>query len=67
MRNLRNIGHGVFRTPDASSVSAVPVSGCCWDAARDEVIAACGPAPADARIELRRLAKHIHHLSPSQL
>ncbi len=67
MRNLRNIGHGVFRVPSPSSASADPVSASCWDAARDEVIVACGPAPGDARIELLRLAKHIHHLSPSQL
>ena len=71
MRNLRNIGHGVFRvpspSPSPSSASAEPASASCWDAARDEVIVACGPAPGDARIELVRLAKHMHHLSPSQL
>ncbi|KAK3293460.1 IKI3 family-domain-containing protein [Chaetomium fimeti] len=67
MRNLRNIGHGVFRIPDSSSATALPISASCWDVARDEVIIACGPTPGDARIELLRVAKHDHHTSPAQL
>ncbi|KAK4122928.1 IkappaB kinase complex, IKAP component [Parathielavia appendiculata] len=69
MRNLRNIGHGVCRIPNSSSAPATapPVSALCWDVARDEVIIACGPAAGDARIELLRVAKHVHSPSPSQL
>ncbi|EAQ83991.1 hypothetical protein CHGG_10395 [Chaetomium globosum CBS 148.51] len=67
MRNLRNIGHGVFRVPDSSSATALPISASCWDVSRDEVIAACGPTPGDARIELLRIAKNAHHISPAQL
>ncbi|KAH6622813.1 IKI3 family-domain-containing protein [Chaetomium tenue] len=67
MRNLRNIGHGVFRVPDSSSATALPISASCWDVSRDEVIVACGPTPGDARIELLRIAKHAHHISPAQL
>jgi elongator complex protein 1 len=64
MRNLRNIGHGVFRVPESSSA---PISASCWDVARDDVIVACGPAPGDARIDLRRVAKHAHHSLPAHL
>jgi len=76
MRNLRNIGHGVCRVPgcapsqdpsDPSSAPALSVSASCWDVSRDEVIVATGPALDHARIELARLAKNIHQLSPSQL
>ena len=67
MRNLRNIAHGVFRVPDASSASAFPISASCWDPARDDVIIARGPAPEDGRIELLRVAKHPRHPSPAQL
>ncbi|KAL2136655.1 hypothetical protein VTI74DRAFT_2387 [Chaetomium olivicolor] len=67
MRNLRNIGHGVFRVPDHSSASASAVSASCWDAARDEVIVACGPTAADPRIELLRLVKHAHDATPCHL
>ncbi|KAK0704943.1 IKI3 family-domain-containing protein [Lasiosphaeris hirsuta] len=52
MRNLRNIGHSVFRAPP--SASAITAS--CWDAAKDEVLVAYGPTTDDARIELVRLS-----------
>ncbi|KAK4034196.1 IKI3 family-domain-containing protein [Parachaetomium inaequale] len=58
MRNLRNIGHGVFRVPGSSAS--------CWDVARDDVIVACA-APGDARIDLLRAVKHVHHISPAHL
>ncbi|SPQ27367.1 09da9fb3-19e6-4348-805c-5fd7668165e4 [Thermothielavioides terrestris] len=67
MRNLRNIGHGVFRVPDSVPGSASAITAACWDAARDELIVACGPAVGDPRIELLRLAKHAHVPSPSHL
>ncbi|KAK4242087.1 IKI3 family-domain-containing protein [Achaetomium macrosporum] len=67
MRNLRNIGHGVFRVPDSFSVSASVISASCWDVARDEVIVACGPVAGDPQIELLRLARHTHNSSPSHL
>ncbi|KAK3387211.1 IKI3 family-domain-containing protein [Podospora didyma] len=51
MRNLRNIGHSVFRTPSSA------VSASCWDTARDEVLVAYGPTPDVATIELVRLSR----------
>ncbi|KAK0706398.1 IKI3 family-domain-containing protein [Lasiosphaeria miniovina] len=50
MRNLRNIGHGVFRAPSAISAS-------CWDAARDEILVTYGPTADAASIELVRLSR----------
>ncbi|KAK4135631.1 IkappaB kinase complex, IKAP component [Trichocladium antarcticum] len=65
MRNLRNIGHGIFRGPGPSSASVVSAS--CWDVARDAVIVARGPTPDDAQIELLRLSRKIQHYSPFHL
>ncbi|KAK3985573.1 putative Elongator complex protein 1 [Cladorrhinum sp. PSN332] len=79
MRNLRNIGHGVFRDPDpesplasafvshSSSSTPTTFSASCWDVSRDEVIVARGPTPGDSRIELLRLARHTHAAPPSHL
>ncbi|KAK0674515.1 putative Elongator complex protein 1 [Cercophora samala] len=73
MRNLRTIGHSVFRDPvpdspfpTAASASA-PFSASCWDVSRDEVIVARGPTAEDARIELSRVAKHTHERPPCHL
>ncbi|KAK4667213.1 putative elongator complex protein 1 [Podospora pseudopauciseta] len=73
MRNLRNIGHSVFRDPvpdspfpTAASASA-PFSASCWDVSRDEVIVARGPTARDARIELSRVVKHTHERPPCHL
>jgi len=66
MRNLRNIGHGVFRTasaPDLASASAITAS--CWDPASDELIVTYGPTQYDPRVELLRLSRDSSN--PSQL
>ncbi|KAK4189902.1 putative Elongator complex protein 1 [Podospora australis] len=80
MRNLRNIGHSVWRHPDpdsptsaefpaeaAASASTSPFTASCWDVSRDEVIVARGPTAEDPRIELLRLAKHTHAALPCHL
>ena len=61
MRNLRNIGHGVFRAPPTASAIAAT----CWDAARDEILIAYGPTANEPRIELVRLCKDASY--PSNL
>ncbi|KAJ4307173.1 putative elongator complex protein 1 [Collariella sp. IMI 366227] len=55
------------RINPSASAPASPVSASCWDVARDEVIVACGPTPGDPRIELLRLAKHPHDITPCHL
>lgn len=58
MRNLRNIGHKVGKA--ASTITAS-----CWDASRDEVIAACGPSAPDHKIKLFRVVEDVSRLDPA--
>ena len=58
MRNLRNICHRVGKA--ASDVTAT-----CWDASKDEVIVACGPAAPDQKIELLRVIEDVSRLDPA--
>ncbi|KAK3946392.1 IKI3 family-domain-containing protein [Diplogelasinospora grovesii] len=53
MRNLRNIGHSVFRPDDARA----PITATCWDVAGNDVLITCGPSPSESDIELYRLSR----------
>ncbi|KAK6212638.1 putative elongator complex protein 1 [Pestalotiopsis sp. IQ-011] len=57
MRNLRSIHHDAWRPP--ADLGAEEPTACCWDPAKDEVLAAFGPSEKDGYIRLVRLSEHV--------
>ncbi|KAF7517977.1 hypothetical protein G7054_g13637 [Neopestalotiopsis clavispora] len=58
MRNLRSIHYDAWRPP-ADQLDAESPTACCWDPAKDEVLAAFGPSEKDGYIRLVRLSEHV--------
>lgn len=58
MRNLKSIHYDAWRPP-ADQVDAESPTACCWDPAKDEVLAAFGPSEKDGFIRLVRLSEHV--------
>lgn len=58
MRNIRNICHQAGK-------AAADITATCWDASKDEVLVACGPAAPDQIIELLRVVEDVSRRDPA--
>ncbi|KAJ2905248.1 iki3 family protein [Zalerion maritima] len=52
MKNLRNIRFNSWKPPKVVAAS-------CWDAAKDDIVCACGPSPDSNEIRLLRLSESL--------
>ncbi|KAI1873414.1 hypothetical protein JX265_005036 [Neoarthrinium moseri] len=58
MRNLRNIHYDAWQPP-ADDFHGEPLSSCCWDPAKDELLCTFGPSERDGYIRLVRVSEHV--------